>query len=211
MATGRLTDLSFKTLTQNAKPVIDKDSNLTANTIIAEGDLYVLGNIYGGDAASITTQDEGVTLSSTATTLNFIGAGVVASGAGAVTTVTVNALPVTPVANGNSVLPSAVTGPDNGSSIVYYHIVCGNLSIITVTCDMSGAAAGAVTLTFPAGTLPSAPPGIDFDTYVACANYSGGVVRAHVYIYDNGAVDVEFQSLGSSQYRGTFTRAHPVL
>lgn len=40
-------------------------------------------------SATITTQDEGGTLSSTVTTLNFVGAGVTASGAGATTTVTI--------------------------------------------------------------------------------------------------------------------------
>ena len=39
---------------------------------------------------TITTQDEGVTLSSTVTTLNFVGSGVTASGAGATTTVTIS-------------------------------------------------------------------------------------------------------------------------
>lgn len=42
-----------------------------------------------GGAATITTQDEGVTLSTTVTTLNFVGAGVTASGAGATTTITI--------------------------------------------------------------------------------------------------------------------------
>jgi hypothetical protein len=42
-----------------------------------------------GGGTTITTQDEGVTLSSTVNTLNFVGAGVTASGAGATTTVTI--------------------------------------------------------------------------------------------------------------------------
>jgi hypothetical protein len=43
----------------------------------------------GGGAATITTQDEGGTLSTTVNTLNFTGAGVTASGAGATTTVNI--------------------------------------------------------------------------------------------------------------------------
>jgi len=43
----------------------------------------------GGGGTTITTQDEGGTLSSTVTTLNFVGAGVIATGAGATTTVTI--------------------------------------------------------------------------------------------------------------------------
>jgi hypothetical protein len=42
-----------------------------------------------GGGTTITTKDEGSTLSSTVTTLDFVGAGVVASGAGATTTVTI--------------------------------------------------------------------------------------------------------------------------
>jgi hypothetical protein len=43
--------------------------------------------LIGG--GTITTQDEGGALSATVTTLNFVGAGVTASGAGATTTVTI--------------------------------------------------------------------------------------------------------------------------
>ena len=43
----------------------------------------------GGGGTTITTQEEGSTLSSTVTTLNFVGAGVTATGAGATTTITI--------------------------------------------------------------------------------------------------------------------------
>jgi hypothetical protein len=140
MATGgRTSDITFKTLTQNAKPVIDKDSNLTANTIIAEGDLYVLGNIYGGDAPSITTQDEGVTLSTAATTLNFVGAGVIASGDGAVTTVTIaGATPSTISTQDEGVALSSTVNTLNfvGAGVV----ASGAGSTTTVTIAGAGAA-----------------------------------------------------------------------
>ena len=42
-----------------------------------------------GGGGSMTTQDEGVTLNAAVTTLNFVGAGVTASGAGATTTITI--------------------------------------------------------------------------------------------------------------------------
>lgn len=42
-----------------------------------------------GSGGTITTQDEGSTLSTTVTTLNFVGAGVTASGSGATTTITI--------------------------------------------------------------------------------------------------------------------------
>lgn len=43
----------------------------------------------GGGGSTITTKDEGSTLSTAVTTLDFVGAGVTASGAGATTTVTI--------------------------------------------------------------------------------------------------------------------------
>jgi hypothetical protein len=43
----------------------------------------------GGGGGSLTTQDEGTTLSTAVTTLNFTGAGVTASGAGATTTINI--------------------------------------------------------------------------------------------------------------------------
>ena len=45
----------------------------------------------GGGSAGVTVQDEGSALSTTATTLNFVGASVVASGSGATKTITVSA------------------------------------------------------------------------------------------------------------------------
>ena len=45
----------------------------------------------GGGSAGITVQDEGSALSTLATTLNFVGSGVVASGSGATKTITVSA------------------------------------------------------------------------------------------------------------------------
>lgn len=43
----------------------------------------------GSGGATITVQDEGITQSAVVTTLNFVGAGVVSSGAGAVETITI--------------------------------------------------------------------------------------------------------------------------
>lgn len=50
---------------------------------------YIANYSVGGAGGTITTQDEGVTLSTSVTTLNFAGAGVTASGAGATTTITI--------------------------------------------------------------------------------------------------------------------------
>ena len=52
---------------------------------------YVDANAGGGGGSAITVQDEGSSLSTAATTINFVGAGVVASGTGATKTITIGA------------------------------------------------------------------------------------------------------------------------
>jgi hypothetical protein len=71
-----------------------KQDTLTLTTTGSSGPATLVGatlNIpqYSGGGTTITTQDEGGTLSSTVTTLNFTGAGVTASGAGATTTINI--------------------------------------------------------------------------------------------------------------------------
>ena len=55
-----------------------------------------VANSGGGGGSSLTVQDEGSALSTDATTLNFVGAGVVASGTGAVKTITIGATATAP-------------------------------------------------------------------------------------------------------------------
>lgn len=69
-----------------------------------------------GGSGTITTKDEGSTLSTTVTTLDFVGAGVTASGAGATTTVTI------PGGGGGSATVSQTTidfGTDEKSDDVF--------------------------------------------------------------------------------------------
>jgi hypothetical protein len=51
---------------------------------------YVDANSGGGGGSSITVQDEGSALSTAATTINFVGSGVTASGTGATKTITIS-------------------------------------------------------------------------------------------------------------------------
>ena len=57
-------------------------------TVDAQGRITAASNGSGG--GGITVQDEGSALSTTATTLNFVGSGVVASGTGATKTITIS-------------------------------------------------------------------------------------------------------------------------
>ena len=64
----------------------------------------------GGGGSTIVVQDEGSALSTNATTLNFVGAGVTASGTGAVKTVTVNAGVSTLAALTDTTIASSAAG-----------------------------------------------------------------------------------------------------
>ena len=83
---------------------------------------------------TIATQDEGVPLSSTVTTLNFVGAGVTAAGAGATTTVTIP-----------TYTPTAGTSPARSYSTTQgYASLTANPTIFTT---WSGAGVGGVITT----------------------------------------------------------------
>jgi hypothetical protein len=84
-----------------------------AATLVSDGvnKWYQVSSLgSGGGGGTITVQEEGVTQSSTVTTLNFVGAAVTASGAGATETITVSALLP---ANNLSDVVNAVTSFDN--------------------------------------------------------------------------------------------------
>ena len=65
--------------------------NTSANTLhVRIGDtIHAVGG-SGGGGSSLTVQDEGSSLSTAATTLNFVGSGVTASGTGATKTITIS-------------------------------------------------------------------------------------------------------------------------
>lgn len=72
----------------NTSPYTFPTSDGTSGqTLISDGN----GNLtFGAGSGSITVQDEGSSLTTSATTLNFVGAGVTASGTGTTKTITIN-------------------------------------------------------------------------------------------------------------------------
>jgi lipopolysaccharide export system protein LptA len=73
--------------TNVAQIVVDSNGRITGITEVS----------ISGVSGAITVQDEGVSLSTDATTLNFVGSGVVASGTGATKTITISGEGVTSV------------------------------------------------------------------------------------------------------------------
>jgi len=89
----------------------------TSITVDAQGRLTAASNGTGG--SGIVVQDEGSALSTNATTLNFVGSGVVASGTGAVKTIT--------IAGGGGSLASRTT--KNATTASLNAAASGDLSI----------------------------------------------------------------------------------
>ena len=67
-----------------------KKFETTSSGVTITGDLTVSGTYPGSGSGGVTVQDEGSSLSTTGTTLNFVGDGVVASGTGATKTITIS-------------------------------------------------------------------------------------------------------------------------
>jgi hypothetical protein len=93
MATKSFGIKELNLLSSSGTPTLTSSSNLnlTANTVAITGNLTVSGTVNGGSiTGGITVQDEGSALSTQATTLNFVGSGVEASGTGATKTITIS-------------------------------------------------------------------------------------------------------------------------
>lgn len=91
-----LTDNSAGDVTSYTDPLdlhsyIDNVTNVGAATqvLVANGDGTFTWSNQSGGGGNVTVQDEGVALSTAATTLNFVGAGVTATGNGATKTITI--------------------------------------------------------------------------------------------------------------------------
>ena len=144
----------------------------------------------GGGGSAITVQDEGSSLSTAATTLNFVGNGVVASGTGATKTIT--------IAGGGS----GVTVQEEGSSLSTSGTTL-NFVGAGVTASGSGATK---TVTIPGGgTIDSAGVNVlignatgsltgidhfDFEADSAQTTFGGTDIDGNVLAYTPGSIQV---------------------
>ncbi len=121
-----------------------------------------------GSGGTITTQDEGVPLSTTVTTLNFVGDGVVASGGGATTTVTVASFSATNVtlAKNNAVAYGAT------QTIEWNVVVSDPLGMYN---NGTGGAGGTAAVTIPTT-----------GTYLVSWGIYGSAANPNAYISVNG-------------------------
>ena len=96
---ANLTNINaFKTISVSGQSNVVADSISDTLTLVAGSNMTITTNAggdsitfasSGGGGGGVTVQDEGSALSTTATTLNFVGSGVVASGNGATKTITI--------------------------------------------------------------------------------------------------------------------------
>ena len=100
-------------------------------TVDAQGRLTAASS---GAAGGITVQEEGSSLSTAATTLNFVGSGVTASGTGATKTITVAAGGITVQEEGSSLSTAATTLNFVGSSVT----AAGTGATKTITISSGG-------------------------------------------------------------------------
>ena len=102
----------------------------------------------GGGGSSLTVQDEGSALATAATTLNFVGSGVTASGTGAVKTITI-------AGGGTSYTNSDVDAHLNTSSASSSQILSWNGSDYAWVADQTGGGSGLASRTTGAATASS--------------------------------------------------------
>ena len=102
--TARVQALSINNVVEDTSPQLGGDLVLNSNDITGTGDINITGTLNSHTipsgtgtlaltsditGAAITVQDEGSALATAATTINFAGSGVVASGTGATKTITI--------------------------------------------------------------------------------------------------------------------------
>ena len=144
----------------------------------------------GGGGSSITVQDEGSSLSTAATTFNFVGAGVVASGTGATKTITISGggSGVTVQEEGSSLSTSGTTLNFVGAGVT----ASGTGATKTITVPGGGTidSAGVNTLI---GNATGSLTGInhfDFEADSAQTSFGGTDIDGNVLAYTPGAIQV---------------------
>ena len=165
-------------------------SDITAGRLDSDrlpvGVSYGSGGGGGGGGSSITVQDEGSSLSTAATTINFVGAGVTASGSGATKTITISGggSGVTVQEEGSSLSTSGTTLNFVGRGIT----ATGSGATKTITSHVDSATVNSL-ITNATGTLT----GINHFDYQAGPNqtiFTGADIDGNSLSYTPGSIQV---------------------
>lgn len=110
-------------------PYVNFASGSNITFAVSSNTLTIHGQAGGGGSSSLTVADEGVDLSTAATKLDFVGAGVTASGTGATKTITIpggagggltNPVVVQAASNGNSAGSVTIAAAASGNRLVMF-------------------------------------------------------------------------------------------
>ena len=154
------------------------------------GKISLEASAGGGGGSSITVQDEGSSLSTAATTINFVGNGVVASGSGATKTITISGggSGVTVQEEGSSLSTSGTTLNFVGAGVT----ASGTGATKTITVPGGGTidSAGVNTLI---GNATGSLTGInhfDYEADSAQTSFGGTDIDGNTLSYTPGAIQV---------------------
>lgn len=136
---------------------------------------YVDAEVSGAGGGGVTVQDEGSALSTTATTLNFVGSGVAASGTGATKTIT-------------------ISGGGGGASTGDFTFTGNNMSTSSSNADMELGTSGT-------GRIIIAGNGGDFDNYSTQSRYSNANVMYYEDLNHTAGSDRQYKNNIISYYK----------
>jgi hypothetical protein len=167
-------------------------SNNNDTTIPTSAAVKAYADSVGG--GSITVQDEGSALSTGATTLNFVGAGVTATGSGATKTITVGAGVSTLAALTDTAISSAAAGNillHDGSDSFDNKVVKSNDITLAHT----------TALAIPMGGFTFGPISASGTDHYVFANYTSGGADSndpHLYLLSDMAYIFDLSGLGGA-------------
>ena len=146
----------------------DSTVQLTAGSNITltrnDAQQVTIASTASGGISGITVQEEGSSLSTAATTLNFTGAAVTASGTGTTKTIDVTGGAITVQEEGSSLSTAATTLNFTGSAVT----ASGNGAVKTINVTGGGSSGGTVTIEKNVYTGDGSD--VTFDTSTAIAN-----------------------------------------
>ena len=150
------------------------------------GKISLEASAGGGGGSSITVQDEGSSLSTAATTINFVGDGVVASGTGSTKTITISGggSGVTVQEEGSSLSTSGTTLNFVGAGVT----ASGTGSTKTITIPVDSTAVNTL-ISNAAGSLT----GINYFNYEADSaqtTFGGSDLAGNTLSYTSGSIQV---------------------
>jgi len=153
----------------------NSDQTLRVSDGSTEGGIVLNSGGGGGGSSGVTVQEEGSSLSTKGTTLNFVGSGVTASGTGATKTITVDASAITVQDEGSALSTAATVLNFVGSGVT----ASGTGATKTITISGGGGGGGG-------DVADDSTPQLGGDLDVAGFNIISAVSNQNINVVPNG-------------------------